>query len=66
MNISIAVLLKKIVQIFLEKGFNEVDTERTVDYLLGAEMSGSKTQRLVKMTCTEPLQVMRKLLKHSH
>lgn len=56
MIISIVNLRKRIVQTFHDKGFNDVDTERTVDYLLWAEMSGNKTQGLVKMTGTEPLQ----------
>jgi LDH2 family malate/lactate/ureidoglycolate dehydrogenase len=56
MNISITELRDKIAQTFKDNGFNDFDTERTVDYLLWAEMSGNKTQGLVKMTGTEPLQ----------
>lgn len=56
MKLPIADLQAKITQTFRNNGFNEADTARTVDYLLWAEMSGVKTQGLVKMTGTEPLQ----------
>ncbi len=56
MKISIADLRNKITQTFKDNDFNDSNIERTVDYLLWAEMSGNKTQGLVKMTGTEPLQ----------
>jgi LDH2 family malate/lactate/ureidoglycolate dehydrogenase len=56
MKISIAELKEKIKKTLQEKGFNDSDTVRIVDYLLWAEMSGIKTQGIVKMTGTEPLQ----------
>ncbi len=56
MNILISELKEKITQTFLENGFNNLDTQRTVDYLLWAEMSGNKTQGLVKMTGSGSLQ----------
>lgn len=56
MNISIVDLREKISQTFARNGYSSADVERTADYLLWAEMSGNKTQGLVKMTGTEPLQ----------
>lgn len=56
MKISIADLQQKLTQTFRENGFKDTDIERTVDYLLWAEKSGNKTQGIVKMTGTEPLQ----------
>ncbi len=56
MKLAITDLRVKITNTFQESGFNTVDTARTVDYLLWAEMSNNKTQGLIKMTGTEPLQ----------
>lgn len=56
MKISIAELKEKISVTFKEKGFSDEDTQRTTDYLVWAELSGNKTQGLVKMTGTEPIQ----------
>lgn len=40
----------------LQKGFTEDEANRIADYLLWADMSGIKTQGIIKMTGTEPLQ----------
>lgn len=40
----------------LQKGFNKDEASRIADYLLWADMSGIKTQGIIKMTGTEPLQ----------
>lgn len=56
MKIAITELREKIAQTLSEKAFSESDAEQIIDYLLWAEMSGNKTQGLVKMTGTEPLQ----------
>lgn len=56
MKIKISKLKSKIEQIFLDKGFSISDTSKIVEYLLWAEMSGNKTQGIIKMTGTEPLQ----------
>lgn len=40
----------------LSQNFSPEETARIVDYLLWADMSGNKTQGLIKMTGTEPLQ----------
>jgi L-2-hydroxycarboxylate dehydrogenase (NAD+) len=56
MKIAIDELKEKIRITLKDKNFNDSDTTRIVDYLLWAEMSGIKTQGLVKMTGTEPLQ----------
>src|SRR5260370_35214003 len=40
----------------LQKNFSETGARRIADYLLWAEMSGIKTQGVIKMTGTEPLQ----------
>ncbi|MFZ1250659.1 MAG: Ldh family oxidoreductase [Candidatus Microsaccharimonas sp.] len=61
MNISINKLREKVLSTFHENGFSDSDAERTVDYLLWAEMSGNKTQGLIKMTGTEPLQGIKAL-----
>jgi len=61
MNIAINELKEKIEKTLEEKGFNDSDKSRIVDYLLWAEMSGIKTQGLVKMTGTEPLQDIKPL-----
>lgn len=59
MKIALVDLRKKISQTLQDNGFNAADTTRTVDYILWAEMSGNKTQGLIKMTGTEPLQNIR-------
>jgi L-2-hydroxycarboxylate dehydrogenase (NAD+) len=56
MKISIVDLREKLTQTLRTSGFSPVDIQRIIDYLLWAEMSGNKTQGLVKMTGTEPLQ----------
>ncbi len=56
MKIKTDDLRSKITKIFLENGFNDFDTEKIVDYLIWAEMSGNKTQGIIKMVGTEPLQ----------
>lgn len=61
MKISLTELRSRLIQTFLNCGFNESNTERTVEYLLWAEMSGKKTQGLVKMTGTEPIQNIKPL-----
>lgn len=61
MNILINELREKVLDTFHENGFSDLDAERTVDYLLWAEMSGNKTQGLIKMTGTEPLQKIKAL-----
>ncbi len=55
MKISIDVLRHKVVET-LAKNFTSKESERIAEYLLWAEMSGIKTQGLLKMTGTEPLQ----------
>lgn len=55
MKISIEVLRHKVVET-LAKNFTPKESERIAEYLLWAEMSGIKTQGLLKMTGTEPLQ----------
>ncbi len=56
MNIAINDLKDKIVTTFTKNGFSEQASQQVVDYLLWAEMSGNKTQGLVKMTGTDPFQ----------
>lgn len=56
MQVSINKLRKKILTTFLEKGFSNEDANSVTDYLLWADMSGIKTQGIIKMTGTEPLQ----------
>lgn len=55
MRYSIEELRTKVIQT-LNKSFNQNDSARIADYVLWAEMSGNKTQGLLKMTGTEPLQ----------
>jgi L-2-hydroxycarboxylate dehydrogenase (NAD+) len=55
MRISIDELRQKVIET-LEKNFTTQESERIAEYLLWAEMSGIKTQGLLKMTGTEPLQ----------
>lgn len=56
MKISISELRSKILKTFSDSGFDSDDAENVADYLLWAQTSGNKTQGLVKMTGTEPLQ----------
>lgn len=55
MKIPITELKEKVVAI-LERSFNHEDAVRIADYFMWAEMSGNRTQGLLKMTGTEPLQ----------
>ena len=56
MKIKTEELKTRITKIFLENGFSENDTTKVVEYLIWAEMCGNKTQGIIKMTGTEPLQ----------
>jgi L-2-hydroxycarboxylate dehydrogenase (NAD+) len=56
MKISIKDLRKLIQDTFHTKGFLGDDAKIIADYLLWAEMSGIKTQGIIKMTGTEPIQ----------
>lgn len=56
MKISVAELRQKVLETLKEKGFSPEDSKSIADYLLWAEMSGIKTQGIIKMTGTEPLQ----------
>jgi L-2-hydroxycarboxylate dehydrogenase (NAD+) len=55
MNIKIADLRSKIVNTFMQN-FTEEEAHRIADYLVWADMSGIKTQGVIKMTGTEPMQ----------
>lgn len=55
MNIKIADLRSKIVNTF-QQNFTEEEANRIADYLIWADMSGIKTQGVIKMTGTEPMQ----------
>jgi L-2-hydroxycarboxylate dehydrogenase (NAD+) len=55
MKIAVAELRGKIINTLLE-GFTEEQAGRIADYLVWAEMAGIKTQGIIKMTGTEPLQ----------
>jgi len=59
MKIAISKLRDNVFATFKAKGFNDEDAQRTTDYLLWAEMSGKKTQGLVKMTGEQPMQDIR-------
>lgn len=59
MKIAIAELRDKIAHTLAENNFSDSDSEQIINYLLWAEMSGNKTQGLIKMTGTEPLQNIR-------
>ncbi len=59
MKIKIQDLKERITKIFLNRGFSESDTSKIVEYLIWAEMYGNKTQGIIKMTGTEPLQNIR-------
>ena len=56
MKIAITELRSKILGTLSSKGFSDSDANAITDYLSWAEMSGNKTQGLIKMTGTEPLQ----------
>ena len=56
MKIAISELREKILNTLTANGFTENDADIIADYLLWADMSGNKTQGLIKMTGTEPLQ----------
>lgn len=56
MKITLKDLREKVFATFIEKGFSVEDANRTIDYLLWAEMSGNKTQGLLKMTGSAPMQ----------
>ncbi len=60
MKIAISELRQKIVAT-LSQNFTAEEADRIADYLLWAEMSGIKTQGLLKMSGTEPLQDVRPL-----
>lgn len=55
MQIAITNLRLKITEL-LQKNFSKEEATKIADYLVWAEMSGNKTQGLIKMTGTEPLQ----------
>lgn len=61
MKIAITELRSKILNTLKTKDFNENDASIIADYLLWADMSGNKTQGLIKMTGTEPLQSIQPL-----
>jgi L-2-hydroxycarboxylate dehydrogenase (NAD+) len=54
MKLPVAELRQKIVATFSER-FTEEQANKIADYLLWADMSGNKTQGLIKMTGSEPL-----------
>lgn len=56
MKIALDTLRTKITATLKQKGFSDGDSTRIADYIVWAEMSGNKTQGLVKMTGTEPIQ----------
>ena len=55
MKISIDSLKAKLLEL-LSANFTPEESEKIVEYLLWADMSGIKTQGIIKMTGTEPLQ----------
>lgn len=55
MKIKITLLKSRILST-LKKGFSNKDASYIADYLVWAEMSGIKTQGILKLTGTEPLQ----------
>jgi len=61
MKISIDNLTKKITSLLKEKGFSQDNAKIVTDYLIWAEMSGNKTQGIIKLTGTEPLQDIKPL-----
>lgn len=56
MKITIQDLEQKILTTLAKKGFSNEDAQSIADYLMWAEKSGIKTQGIIKMTGTEPLQ----------
>lgn len=58
MRIAVDELRKKIVAT-LSQGMAQPDAESVADYFMWAEMSGNKTQGILKMTGTEPIQSIR-------
>ncbi len=56
MQIKISELREKIVRTFESRKFSNEDSRVIADYLVWADMSGIKTQGVIKMTGTEPLQ----------
>jgi L-2-hydroxycarboxylate dehydrogenase (NAD+) len=56
MKIAVEDLKAKILDTLEAKGFSQKDAESITNYLLWAETSGIKTQGIIKMTGTEPLQ----------
>ena len=56
MKISITELNQKIIDLLMDKGFSDKDSQATADYLVWAEKSGVKTQGIMKLTGPEPLQ----------
>jgi len=61
MQYSVTDLEHKIKTTLSEKGFSEVDAASVTEYLLWAEASGVKTQGVIKMTGTAPLQNIKPL-----
>lgn len=55
-KIPLQELRAKVCATITEKGFSQEDAKLIADYVLWAEMSGIKTQGVIKMTGTEPLQ----------
>ena len=55
MKIAVSDLRQKVIAT-LRKGFTQDEAERIAEYILWADMSGIKTQGVIKMTGTEPLQ----------
>lgn len=55
MNIAISELEKKLINL-LSKNFNADEATKIAEYIVWAEMSGNKTQGIVKLTGTEPMQ----------
>lgn len=56
MKIALSDLQEKVLTTRTTKGFSDDDAHAITDYLLWAETSGIKTQGIIKMTGTEPLQ----------
>lgn len=61
MKIAITKLTEKIVSLLLSKGFSVDDANKVSEYLVWAEKSGIKTQGIIKMTGSEPLQDIKPL-----
>jgi LDH2 family malate/lactate/ureidoglycolate dehydrogenase len=60
MKIATSDLKEKILST-LSKNFNKEDAEKIADYFIWAEMSGNKTQGILKMVGTEPIQNIKAL-----